>query len=266
MTTLRQFLGGLTCALCGWMLTACSSEEDSLEIPEGKGLVRIGLSADTGFSTQTKAVDESEYENTANYTIQIWDSKESLVQESKFSEIENPLTLTTGSYTLKAFYGEEYKDKPASKEGFYVEGVTNPPFNVASGGSTSVSVTCKPTSAKVNVVFAEEMATYFDEYYMTFSTNALGSGTKQQVNNGEVYYFLVDNKEPVKAQIALKKKGETAVEFLDRNYTMSPGDAKRINVSPIAPENPGGSLTLKIEVDETVTEVPIDITIPGDWE
>ena len=51
MTTLRQFLGGLTCALCGWMLTACSSEEDSLEIPEGKGLVRIGLSADTGYES-----------------------------------------------------------------------------------------------------------------------------------------------------------------------------------------------------------------------
>lgn len=252
----------------GLLLCACSAEEDAPLAADGKGFVKIGLSADTAFGAATKAVDESEYENTANYTIQIWDATgKNLVRDlGAFSEIENPLTLTTGSYTLKAFCGEEYKDKPASKDGFYVEGVTNPPFNVASGETTSVSVTCKPTSAKVNVVFAEEMATYFDEYYMTFSTNALGSGTKQQVNNGEVYYFLVDNKEPVKAQIALKKKGETAVEFLDRNYTMSPGDAKRINVSPIAPENPGGSLTLKIEVDETVTEVPIDITIPGDWE
>ena len=71
---MRQFKTlwkGMAAALAGGLLLcACSSEEDSLEIPEGKGLVRIGLSADTGFSTQTKAVDESEYENLENYTVQ----------------------------------------------------------------------------------------------------------------------------------------------------------------------------------------------------
>ena len=117
MTTLRQFLGGLTCALCGWMLIACSSEEEAALTAEGKGLVRIGLSADTGFSTQTKAVDESEYENLENYTVQIWKDGR-IAQDGDGNNCEwkgnalpqdGLIELDNGDYTLLAYTGESYK-------------------------------------------------------------------------------------------------------------------------------------------------------------
>ena len=121
MIKLKQFLGGLICALCGWMLTACSSDEDSLQIPEGKGYVKLNLTADAGF--QTKAVDESFYENRENYTVQILDDEGSIVKNWKYTEIpEGLIELENGSYVLKAFCGE---DENASTTSMYVEGTSD---------------------------------------------------------------------------------------------------------------------------------------------
>ena len=108
MTTLRQFLGGLTCALCGWMLTACSSDEDSLQIPEGKGYVKLNLTTDAGF--QTKAVDEETYKNLDNYTVQILKNGEVLKEhEWKYSEMPEFIQLETNSYSMRVFNGDSTK-------------------------------------------------------------------------------------------------------------------------------------------------------------
>lgn len=55
---MKKLLGGLlSCILGGWLLTACTSDDDLQQIPEGKGYVKLALNTNTGF--QTKAVDES---------------------------------------------------------------------------------------------------------------------------------------------------------------------------------------------------------------
>lgn len=57
---MKKLLGGLlSCILGGWLLTACTSDDDLQQIPEGKGYVKLALNTNTGF--QTKAVDESYY-------------------------------------------------------------------------------------------------------------------------------------------------------------------------------------------------------------
>ena len=69
MTKLRQFLGGLICALCGWMLTACSSDEANPLENSGKGIVSLSLSTKTDFGLETRAIDDS-YSKVENYTVQ----------------------------------------------------------------------------------------------------------------------------------------------------------------------------------------------------
>ena len=67
---MKKLLGGLlSCILGGWLLTACTSDDDLQQIPEGKGYVKLALNTNTGF--QTKAVDEEEYKDLNNYTVQI---------------------------------------------------------------------------------------------------------------------------------------------------------------------------------------------------
>lgn len=267
MRQLMNLWKGMASAVAGGLLLcACSAEEDAPLAADGKGFVKIGLSADTAFGAATKAVDESAYQDKNKYTVQLLDAKGEKVERDLglFSEIENPLTLSAGAYVLKAFYNEEYKDVAASQDGFYVEGATEA-FNITADQETSVSIKCAPTSVKVAVAFADEMKEYFDDYYMTFNTKALGSGIYQELKNTDPLYLVVENKETVKAQIALKKKGETGVEFIEKSYVMSPGEAKRINIKPTVKDPATGGLGLTIEVDDKVETVEVPITIPA-WE
>lgn len=254
------------CALAVGVLAGCSAEEDGPQLAEGEGLVTLNLSTNNGFLTETKTpIDETPYANAENYTVQILDATDEnkVVKEwATFAEVENPITLATGSYKLKAFYGEAYKDVAASQEGFYVEGISTTAFNVESNGSATASVACKPTSVKVAVEFDAKMADYFSDYYMQFNTKKLGANNNQDLKNTDPLYLVVEKNETVKANIVVQKKGQSAYEFLPRTYTWNPGDAKKIKVSPTASS---GNFSLTISIDETVEEIPLTIEIPSDW-
>ena len=157
MIKLKQFLGGLTCALCGWMLTACSSEEDSLEIPEGKGYVKLSLHSETGF--QTKA-SEGGYKDINNYTVQILQN-DAVVDDNEFAYSEMPdfIELANGSYNFKAFYGED-KAVYAGADTLNLYFSDEDAFTLK-GDTATINLTCEPNSARINVVFAESMDSRF---------------------------------------------------------------------------------------------------------
>mgnify|MGYP000148727508 FL=1 len=105
---------GMACLLgCCLMLGSCSSEVDNLDIPKGKGFVKIDLAPEVGF--QTKAVDESEYKDVNNYTVQVFKSgqEENLIINDLYKNLEEKYSLNVGNYVLKAFTGE---DKPVSSD------------------------------------------------------------------------------------------------------------------------------------------------------
>lgn len=257
MTKLRQFLGGLICALCGWMLTACSSEEDSLQIPEGKGYVKLNLTTDAGF--QTKAVDEETYKNLDNYTVQILKDGEVLKEhEWKYSEMPEFIQLETNSYSMRVFNGDStkavYTDDLCflGSKGFTVKNDT-----------VSVQVACKPNSARIKIEFDSKMATYFSSYYAEIKTAALNSPYKWENTMQGPVYFKVNNNEPVTVTINMTDKTtDKAVKPVTETYQLSPADATKITVSPSVN---AGNLSIKIEIDETVIEHPVDIEIPSDW-
>lgn len=254
------------CALAVGVLAGCSAEVDGPQVADGEGLVTLNLSTNNGFLTETKTpIDESPYADENNYKVQILDATDEskVVKEwATYADVENPITLATGSYKLKAFYGEAYKDVAASQEGFYVEGVSPTAFNVESNGSATASVTCKPTSVKVAVEFDAKMADYFDEYYMRFNTVKLGTDNYQELKNTDPLYLIINANEVVKADIVVKKKGQSGYEFLQKTYTWNPGDAKKIKISPTASS---GNFSLTIAIDDKVEEIPLTIEIPSDW-
>lgn len=253
--TLRK---GMAAALAGGLLLcACSSEEDSLEIPEGKGLVRIGLSADTGFSTQTKAVTESDYENLENYTVQILENG-SVKNTYSYTDIENTwISYSNGTYTVKAFYGE---DKAVSTTSMYVEGSQD---ILISNDTAHVSFTCRPVCAKVTVKFDETMATYFRDYEVVFKTEALGEEnyTWEKDFTDPVYMKVMGEKETVNAVIRLTKMDGTSTT-LDKTYELMPAMQKTITMKPTVS---GGNVGITITIDETTNDQEIEIEVPSDW-
>lgn len=263
MTTLRQFLGGLICALCGWMLTACSSEEDSLQIPEGKGYVKLNLTADAGF--QTKAVDESDYANLDNYTVQILKDGTLLTgMEWKYNQISNDklIELTPGGYELKAFYGEEY-NVAGTQNGLYVVG--EQAFNINEEEEKDLTLTCKPVQAKVRVIFGEKMAEYFNDYSVAFKTEAYGEHGQfvwEKDMTDPVYLKVNEKGERVTAKFTLVDKKGKLADVEDRIYELSPLDYQTITINPVVES---GNLGISITINTDTNDEEIDIEIPSDW-
>lgn len=260
MIKLKQFLGGLICALCGWMLTACSSEEDSLQIPEGKGYVKLNLTADAGF--QTKAVNESEYRDVNKYTVQIINNENNNVVNQYTGESlpKDLIELNSGGYTVKAFYGQ---DEAASTTSMYVEGSYI--FNINDDIVENVTVTCAPVCARVTIVEDESLATYFKNWKATFKTAALDQASYDYDKGDDPVYLKVSNEEKVTCSYQFTKNDGTIIELEDNPYTyrLSPNKAMKITLKPLG--SASGQLGITVEIDGTVTEHVIDITIPSDW-
>lgn len=255
-----KFLRTYVCLLLGFAaFTACTSDEEEALIPEGKGYVKLSLDADAGF--QTKAVDESEYANKNNYTVQILkDGKVVDGMEWNYTNMPTELIeLTNGGYELKAFYGE---DKAASKQSMYVEGKT--PFNINSD-KVEASVTCKPVCGKVTVKFDSKMADYFNDYSITFKTKALGDlNISWAKNDTDPIYMKVDNEgESISAVYTLVDKQGKSTTINNKSYSLSPMKHLIINVVPTVSS---GKIGITIEVDDTTNDIPVDIEIPSDWK
>lgn len=255
-----NFLRTYVCLLLGFAaFTACTSEEDDALIPEGKGYVKLSLNADTGF--QTKAVDESEYANKNNYTVQILkDGKVVSGCEWKYSEMPPFTELQNGTYTLSAFIGD-------STKATYIDDLCflGSKSFVVKNDSAQVSVDCKPNSARINVVFGEEMEKYFSSYEVKINTVALSKlGTPftwGKDKTGPVY-FKVNKNETVNFAVQLTKTDGTKAEDKTFSYPLNPGNAKKITLTPNVTS---GSFELTIKIDETVVDHIVDIEVPSDW-
>lgn len=255
---LRTFWSALLCAA---VLTACSSDTDEVAETTGTGYVSLALNADANFETTTKAVDESEYQDVNQYTVQVFKSGqedgEPLI-EGLYGELKDSYTLNVGQYVMKAFMGE---DKAVSTDVLYFYGEKG--FPVKEGQTAEVELTCKPSSARINVVFDEKMDEYFSAYSVKIETEAQKPSsfdwTKETV--GPVY-FKVNEKEPVKITVNLTNKENVMAKVEPVTYTLSPGNAKKITVKPNVN---GGNLGISISIDDKTNDHNVDIEIPGDW-
>lgn len=260
-----RLLMGLLVA--GWWSASCSSDHD--DIPSdvsGKGGIRIGLSTETGFSS--RAVDESYYANKNNYTIQILKNGKVVEGcEYKYSELPDSLIeLNNGSYVLKAFCGAEHE---FSKTEMYVGG--EEPFDINSGQVTEKVVTCKPTCARVKVIFDATMKDYFSSYSVMLQTETMKKGSGGYAHFSETeqdpYYFKVENNEKIMANFSFTDvNGKMAtIEGNPKTYTLSPKQSQTIRVVPKV-QSTTGNLGITITIDET-TNPPqdVDVVIPAEW-
>lgn len=242
----------------GIFATSCSSEEEFSQVYQGTGTVELAVNPDAGF--QSRAVNESDYANLKNYTVQIL--KDGVVYNNlQFTgTVPASLELEAGNYTLKAFAG---KDEAASTKTMYVEGSCT--FSVVAGQRTTVTVTCKPVCAKVTVTYGTDMAKYFTDYYVTFETQALGENRYiWYKENVDPVYMRVNNNEKINPWITLKDKENKSktITLKDGGYTLSPAQALSIKIVPVVND---GKLQISITVDDSTEDKNITIDVPSEW-
>lgn len=260
------------------LATSCLSEDQDFapvqEQGSEKGQLVLKLSAGANFSQQTRALNEDDYRNTNNYTVQLLQD-ERVLMECKGSEIaENlPKELNPGNYTVKAFYGEELN---YSRDKFYVVGSKD--FNIAKGDKSTVNVNCLPTCGKLSVVFDSEMATYYDLYNVQYSGAAAFSGNTlawTKTDTEPWYVKLKAEGETLTYTINLTAKEEYAPSDAQGNkqtsgtvtgtFTLKRNQAHRLTVKPNYIPTSEGGLSVTIEIDDTVNEIDKTIEVPVEW-
>lgn len=254
MVNMKMLLGGaLLCA--GAFIVSCSSDEELT--PSGEGTVSLDIRTETGFLS--RALNEADYQNLDNYTVQLLSGGE-LQNEWKYTELPESLKVDAGTYQVKAFYGE---DVAASTETMYVEGVSEE-VTLADNETKAVSVTCKPICAKVSVDFSEKMDTYFTDYSVTFTTAALGEESfVWKKDNTDPVYLKVGQEETVVALISYTDKSGKS-DSVEKKYLMSPQTGMTIHINPVV-QQVEGSLNVTIDIDTTTNDHEIDVEVPSDW-
>lgn len=253
------------CALLamGASVASCSSDEEVVQgAAEGKGLIAFDVKAETGFQSRA-ALNEADYKNLGNYTVQLLDGEGTLVEEWKYAELPEKFSVPANTYQVKAFYGDA--TVVASTEKMYVEGISDK--KVITGkeqAPTTFSVACKPTCAKVIVKFDETMADYFTSYQAEFETAAMGETTfTWKMDDTAPVYLKVNENEQVPVNFhCIRKSDGTSVDLL-KTYTLSPNKGLTITVKPQLSGE--GGINISITVDETTNDIEQDIDVPGDW-
>ncbi len=277
MKTKNIFLGILMCSAIG-LNTSCLPESKDLEpnpVDKTKmGKFALALSTDANFNVATRAVDESVYRNTDNYTVNITDNRGNNKFSGTFAALKTqlPLELELGSYGITASYGTEMA---ASRDNFLSTG--NSTFTIQGGKTVETTVNCTPTAGKVLVEFDASMDTYCDIYDVDFSgTTALGTNVAHwgKTDTEPYYLALSENGETVTYTIHFTVKedyatmvnetkvtsGEATGTFqLERNKT------KKLVVNPNYTPTTDGGLTIQITIDDTTNDKPIDIVVPVTW-
>lgn len=257
----------LFCSFVSMLLFASCSKDDATNVaePNGSGTISLSVAADAGFKS-SRAVNESEYTKTDNYTVKILQGEEELAS-FLYKDKAASYKLDNGNYTLKAFYGEEL---PASRDKFYVVGTKE--FTV-SGNDVAVNVDCEPTCGKLIVNFDSKMADFFSDYYVTYETKALTVASqtcKWAKDDKEPWYVKLDAAgEAVKATVhyTVKDSDKERTQVLtyktnDGGDKMLPNKSWTLNISP---KDNNGSLSITITIDENTNDKPIEIVVPTDW-
>lgn len=244
------------------LLVSCTPSATDTLPKSGQGSISFGVNARTEF---TRAVDESEYANTDNYTVDILKMpEEEKVHTFKYKDKTASYKLDNGSYLIKAYYGETYKKDIKSTKGFYVEGSKR--FTV-NADQQQLEIECKPTCGRLKTIFDESMDEDFTSYYVVYETQAL-TAADENINwsktNSDPYYVLLNPEgEVVKATIHITRASDGKSTTVIKDYAMTPGQSWTMN---IAPKDGSGSMGITITIDETATEYPEkEIVIPSDW-
>lgn len=240
------------------MLTSCIGN-DSAEGVKGKLKVAIVQSA-----VFTRAVDFTELQNTGNYTIDIFDASGVCTVSKKVSELtDNSVELEEGSYRIVAHYGEE---KAASQNTLCMKG--EQAFTIKAGSSTDINVVCTPSCAKVSVNFDENMSTYFSDYYVTYTTKALskeGTTAVWSKSNRDPWYLLVEEQETVKATIHVTRASDGKTATIEREHVLYAAGAWTLGIQAEEKQDPNGSVTISISIDDTTNDIEQTIVVPNEW-
>ena len=270
----KQFtyaVGAYAFALCALVSCSQSGDDDMTTSVARDGKIHLSVQATNGFENGSRALDESDYRNLANYKVVITDAYDAVKEEFMGNEVPSSINLPIGSYRVTASYGKE-----EAVSGNTCLSTGNALVNIEGDDNKVVSITCEPTCGKAAVSFDATMATYYTDYYVEYSTPKLGSQKAMwSKTDTEPYYFAVNaGGDEITATIHLTPKEEYMTDeqktasFVDgvitQKYTLKRNASWTMKIKPNY-TNTTGTLGIDITIDEGTTDHDVNITVPAEW-
>lgn len=246
---------------------ACESGENASS-PE-KGKVMVDLSSDVSYpakGAKTKALDLTSYADVNNYTVEILNEGGSVIQSKLYGEMDLVQDITPGTYTIKAFYGENV---PGGFDKLYVEG--SQLFTVSSGDTKKVTFVCTPANAKVKIVYSEDFFNFYSDCTVGLKTKHLTSPFEMAKEDKDKDLFLKTDASGETLTVTFDLKDLKGISIIPENFEaqtvqVNPRDFLTITIKPKLTEIEGGKISgITVTVDDGLKEEIIDVLIPDDF-
>lgn len=267
----RYYYVFLSLLLFSALFHSCARITDfDYQVEDEQGLLSLKLGSYAGFNT-TRAVSESAYKNTDNYTVVVLDKDGKEKLHCKGAEISTkmPIVLSMGSYSVKAFYGEEHD---ASRDEFYVYGEVE--GNIKAGKEEQIEVVCAPTCGRIVVNFDSNMNSFFSDYHVSFKgTEALGTKSIEWLKGDTApwYVKLKEVGEEITYTITTTAKDEYVnanqqpVAITTGTFVLKRNEGYKMNLSANYVPTDVGNGKIVITIDDGTNDIPVDIEVPLDW-
>lgn len=261
------------------LFASCSEREFDLD-PNGnnsgeqkeQGSLVLNLNATTNFE-ETRSLNEADYRNTQYYDVKVVNAaNDNVILECKAYELATklPKTVDIGSYRVEASYGNEHD---ASRSEFYMFG--SEVVTVKAKEEKPVTVNCTPTCGKISVAFDAEMATYYDEYNVSFTgTKKLGSKSiSWSKTDSEPWYVALDKDgEEISYTISLTTKEAYLPKGASGNtgtatgtFTLERNKAHKLTIRPNYTPTTDGGMKLTISIDDSTNDHNVTWEVPVTW-
>lgn len=248
----------------------CQSNDDGTSLG-GYGKIMVDLGSDISYSTskvnQKGTLDLTPYSDVSNYTVELVNNESGEVVLSKlYSQMGLTQEVSAGSYTIRAFYGENVN---AAYDKLYVEG--SQMFTVSKGDVETISFVCIPANVKVKVQYSDDFFNYYSDCTIGLKTQYLESPflIKKEDIDKELYMKAALGGEDLTVTFDLKDKNGNPItpkDFGAQLLKIKPRDFLTITVKPKLIEVEGGKIEgITVSVDDGVTEEDVNITVPDDY-
>lgn len=251
------------------LLMACGNSDDT-SLGGGSGKFMVDLRSDVSYAKttdgQTRAIDESVYQNLDNYIVELKDASGTVLKSGLYGAMGLIEEVQEGNYSLTAYYGE---DVNAEYDKLFVKGVEQ--FTVAAGEQKKVTITCVPANVKVNVKYSSDFSTYYSDCTVGLKTQYIASPFLMSIadTDKDLYLKAASSGESLALTFDIKDLSGNSITidgFNGKTVSVKPRDFLTITIKPKFINVDGGAVEgITITVDDSVVEEDVVITIPDEY-
>lgn len=249
--------------------TSCEMKDELKEKGENsgeKGLLELSVGVN---SKMENVATKSEAYSADDFPVIITRDNGDVTKFDSYSEIEGPVELVVGKYTIEAHTPGDMK--PVMDAPYFGK---EQAFEITQGKSTDVEVVCTMQNTEVKVSYSTNFTAAVKEWDITFTDGkSVLAYTDEDLNPAPKYWAIAEGVSQVKVHVAYTtvdgdKESFDQVFEKPEGGSWEGGESMNIQIQPGKPSDPtnpnGVSIEIKVDVSFDETEDEINVSVVDD--